>query len=77
MVLRGLTLWHFKIDRYFGANFGKVKDSFAVQLLPRQEDALEPMHQLRYDPLPLAGSCGEEKTGNLRTEVLEVGFDSD
>ena len=76
MMGSGLTYWHFESDRYFRAKFGDVKDTFAVQLLPRHEDALEPMHQLRYEVLLMRSPWGEDEIGNVHFQILEFNSDS-
>ena len=77
MIVRGLTYWYFEMDRYFDTMFGDVKNMFAVQPLPKHEGALEPRHQLSYDALQVAGSCGEDKNGRATCQILEVNSDSE
>ena len=48
-VCTGLVNGHFEVDRYFGKNHAEVKNKSVVQIIPREKDALEPAHQLRYD----------------------------
>ncbi len=59
----GFVLWHFEIERYFGSKIGEVEDRLAVKVLSRENGALDPGFQLRYNsPSAVTASVGHEQS---------------
>ena len=74
-VCTGLVNWHFEVDRYFGKNHAEVKNKLVIQLLPREKDALEPAHQLRYDTLPISSPHVDCSSNQMTCHMLEIDSD--